>query len=32
MSDAEYAVALFASFLYASGCMYVILTATKENK
>ncbi len=32
MSDAEYSIALFASFLYTSGCLYVILTATKEKK
>ena len=32
MTDAEYALALFASFLYTSGCLYIILTATKEKK
>jgi hypothetical protein len=32
MSDQEYALALLAAFLYASGCLYIILTATKGNK
>ena len=32
MTDAEYNLALLAAFLYTSGSLYVILTATKEKK